>query len=320
MITKTAKTKKSDESYVRPFIKWVGGKTQILSQLIEKFPNTINNYHEIFLGGGSVLFAFLKHVQDGTIVVNGTINAYDLNKQLINIYINIQTNYEEVFNETSKLINVYNSCKTIVREKGVKPNINPTKKQSTMSTENYYYWIRNEYNKMELIEQLSLTGSAMTIFLNKTCFRGVYRIGPNGFNVPFGNNKNPEIVNLEHLREISNLIQNVNFKCCDFASSMSVVKYNDFLYMDPPYVPEKKTSFVGYTGEGFNIDNHISLFQTIEEIRLNGANIMMSNADVDLVREHFDKEKYCIESILCKRAIHSTKPGSKTLEVIITNN
>lgn len=319
MVTKNTKKANDEETYTRPFIKWVGGKTQILPQLLEKFPKTMNNYHEIFLGGGSVLFAFLKHVKDENIIVQGEIYAYDLNDQLIEVYNNIKNHPNKVYDEAKILIDNINSCDTVIRKKGVKPNTMPSEEESMLSTENYYYWIRNKYNDMELDEQLTPLGSAIFIFLNKTCFRGVYRVGPKGFNVPFGNNKNPEIVNKEHLQEISKLIQKVNFICCDFDFSLILPVNNDFVYLDPPYAPEAKNSFVGYTIDGFNLENHESLFSGIHDIRKYGVNIMMSNADVELVRENFD-DAYNIDSILCKRAIHSKEPGTKTMEVIITND
>ena len=126
-----------------------------------------------------------------------------------------------------------------------------------LSKENYYYWIRSQYNLLNSEEKKSIIGSSMFIFLNKTCFRGVFRVGPRGFNVPYGHYNNPEIINKEHLDKIHNLIQNVIFECSDFSNSLLNVQNGDYLYLDPPYAPEKETSFVGYTENGFNINNHI---------------------------------------------------------------
>jgi DNA adenine methylase len=159
----------------------------------------------------------------------------------------------------------------------------------------------------------------MFIFLNKTCFRGVFRVGPNGFNVPYGHYNNPEIINKEHLDEIHNLIQNVIFECCDFSTSLTKIDTNDFVYLDPPYAPETETSFVGYTANGFNIEHHNNLFKLIHDLTDTNKKIMLSNADVKLVRENFTNEKYNTVSILCKRSINSKKPESKTKEVIIKN-
>ena len=306
--------KYNKENITKPFLKWVGGKTQIVDKLIIKFPNEINNYHEIFLGGGSVLLTLLSYVKNGDIKINGNIYAYDLNEPLIYLYKNIQKDYNELYNEIQKIIIQFNLCGD--GEINRKPkNIN----EAMISKENYYYWIRNEYNKLSIIDKNTIIGSSMFIFLNKTCFRGIFRIGPNGFNVPYGHYNNPEIVNKEHLKEIQKLIKNVIFECCDFNISLQNIKKNDFVYLDPPYVPEKITSFVKYNENVFNNDTHINLFKLINKLTDDNKKIMLSNSDVSLVRDNFTNEKYNIESLLCKRKINSKKPSSKTQEVIIKN-
>lgn len=296
----------------KPILKWVGGKTQILDKLIVEFPTEINNYREIFLGGGSVLFALLSYVKNGIIKIHGNIYAYDLNEALIYIYKNIQSKHIELYNEIQHLILEFNSCND--------GEINRTPKnidEAKIAKENYYYWIRSEYNK--LTDKKTLIASAMFIFLNKTCFRGVFRVGPKGFNVPYGHYANPEIINLEHLNEIHQIIQNVIFECCDFNTSLNNIEPNDYAYLDPPYAPETDTSFVGYTENGFNIDNHNTLFNIIHQLTETNKKIMMSNADVGLVRNNFTGEKYNITSILCKRSINSKNPEAKAMEVIIKN-
>ena len=301
-------------SIPKPILKWVGGKTQILDKLIVEFPTEINNYHEIFLGGGSVLLTLLSYVKKGIIKIHGNIYAYDLNEPLIYIYKNIQTNHIELYNEIQNLITDFNSCDN--NEVNRKPkNIEEAKS----SKENYYYWIRTKYNKLNLTDKKSPNGSALFIFLNKTCFRGLFRVGPNGINVSYGHYNNPEIINKEHLDKIHKLIQNVIFKCCDFNISLNNIKLNDYVYMDPPYAPETDTSFVGYTKNGFNIDNHNNLFKLIHKLTETNKKLLLSNADVNLVRNNFTNEKYTIISILCKRTINSKNPESKTNEVIIKN-
>ena len=301
--------KNMKNNYPKPILKWVGGKTQIVDKLLQEFPTEINNYREIFLGGGSVLFAILSCVKNGAIQIRGKIRAYDANESLIGVYKNIQTNHEELYDKLQELINEMNKCGD--GEINRKPaNI----EEARLAKENYYYWIRNKYN--QLTDKKTTTASAMFIFLNKTCFRGVFRVGPNGFNVPYGHYNNPEIVNREHLDEIHELIQGVIFECSDFTKSLESLETNDFIYLDPPYAPEKETSFVGYTENGFNIENHQTLFNV-----LNGTNAkwMLSNADVKLVRDNFTDEKYKIESIVCKRSINSKNPHAKAKEVIIKN-
>ncbi len=302
----------------KPILKWVGGKTQILDKLMPEFPTEINNYHEIFLGGGSVLFALLSYVNAGLIKVNGTIYAYDLNEPLIYVYKNIQNNHTELYDELQSLINDYNSCKDGDGDGDInrKPiNIEEAKE----AKENYYYWTRSQYNKLNSDDKKTVVGSAMFIFLNKTCFRGVFRVGPKGFNVPYGHYNNPEIINKEHLDEIHDLIQNVKFKCSDFSKSLNNLEDNDYVYLDPPYAPETDTSFVGYTENGFNIDNHNMLFKLIHQMTESNIKMMMSNSDVSMIRDNFVNKKYNITSILCKRSINSKNPESKTKEVIIKN-
>ena len=298
----------------KPILKWVGGKTQILDKLIIEFPTEINNYREVFLGGGSVLLTLLSYVKNNIIKVRGNIYAYDLNEPLIYIYKNIQTNHTDLYNEIQKLIGDFNSCGNGELNRNPK-NIDEAK----ISKENYYYWIRSEYNKLDCNDKKTILGSAMFIFLNKTCFRGVFRVGPRGFNVPYGHYNNPEIINKEHLDEIHSLIQHVIFECCDFNITFNKVEPNDYVYLDPPYAPETDTSFVGYTENGFNINNHISLFKLIHKLTETNTKMMLSNADVKLVRDNFTNEKYNITSVVCKRSINSKKPESKTQEVIIKN-
>lgn len=298
----------------KPILKWVGGKTQILDKLIIEFPTEINNYREMFLGGGSVLLTLLSYAKNNVIQIHGNIYAYDLNEPLVYVYKNIQTNHIELYNELQILITEFNSCGD--------GEINRTPKNiddAKISKENYYYWIRTEYNKLDLSDKKTPKGSAMFIFLNKTCFRGVFRVGPKGFNVPYGHYNNPEIINQDHLNEIHQLIQNVIFECCDFSKSLNNIEANDFVYLDPPYAPETDNSFVGYTENGFNIDNHNNLFKLIHKLTETNKKMMMSNSDVELVRNNFATEKYNITSILCKRSINSKNPESKTKEVIIKN-
>lgn len=298
----------------KPILKWVGGKTQIIDNLIMDFPNEMNNYHETFLGGGSVLMAFLSYVNSGIIKIHGNIYAYDLNEPLIYTYKNIQNNHNELYDQLREIINEFNSCGN--GELNRKPaNIDEAKQLK----ENYYYWIRSKYNELCLTNRQNILCSAMFIFLNKTCFRGVFRVGPRGFNVPYGHYNKPEIINKDHLDEIHNLIQNVIFECRDFNTSLTKVEPNDFVYLDPPYAPETSTSFVGYTENGFNIEQHDNLFKLIHNLTNTNKKIMLSNADVTLVRENFTNDNYNITSILCKRSINSKNPEAKAKEVIIKN-
>ena len=294
----------------KPFLKWVGGKTQIINKIIEKFPRKMNNYYEIFLGGGSVLLAILSLEKHGKIIIKNKIYAYDLNESLIDVYKNIQSNKNELFEYITTYITEYDN---IVHNS---INRNPsTIEEAKTSKESYYYWIRNKFNNMD---KKTIEYSALFMFLNKTCFRGIYREGPNGFNVPYGHyKKTPTIITNHQLDVISDLIKNVEFICSDFRNSMVSIKKGDYVYIDPPYAPETKTSFVKYTVEGFDLDCHIALFDEIKKIKNKKIKFTMSNSKVSLVLDNFNDCN--IEDIIARRAINSKNPESITTEVIIYN-
>ena len=299
----------------KPILKWVGGKTQIIEHLLNKFPKEIENYHEPFLGGGSVLFNLLNHVQEGTINVKN-IYASDSNEALIYVYKNIQSNHKVLYNELQKIINEFNSINlnSILNSIEITVNRNPqTLEEAKISKESYYYFIRKQYNSFQ--DKKTIITSAYFIFLNKTCFRGLYRVGPNGFNVPYGNNKNPEIINEKHLEDISNLIQCVTFEHCDFTDSLKKVNIEDFVYLDPPYVPVNKDSFVDYTLDGFNETKHKLLFNCLKTAKYR---YLMSNSNHPLIKEQFGEHAF-YETITAKRSINSKNPDSIVNELLVFN-
>ncbi len=299
----------SENKIQKPFLKWVGGKTQIINEIISKIPQEMNNYHELFLGGGSVLLAVLSLQKQNKIYIKNKIYAYDINKDLINVYIHIQKNKDELYKFIDFYIKEYDSINgTIINRK-------PTSiEEAKTSKESYYYWIRNKYNN---IDKNTIECSALFMFINKTCFRGMYREGPNGYNVPYGNyKKTPTIISDTDLNYISDLIKNVEFKHSSFIDSIKNVKDDDFVYLDPPYAPENAKSFVGYVYEGFDLEKHNQLFEKIKKIK-NKAKFIMSNAKVELVMDAFDT--YNIDVVKARRAINSKDPGKGTEEVIIYN-
>uniref|UniRef100_A0A6C0KU40 site-specific DNA-methyltransferase (adenine-specific) n=1 Tax=viral metagenome TaxID=1070528 RepID=A0A6C0KU40_9ZZZZ len=306
------KSKKStdiaNDVKIKPFLKWVGGKTQILDEVLSLFPDEMNNYHEPFLGGGSVLLGLLSSKRK----IHGEIYASDLNDNLIYLYKNIQTNAEPLIQILDSIVSEF-----VTSGKGILINRKPTCLEDAMtSQESYYYWIRSKFNSLQKSEKNSTKASAMLLFLNKTCFRGVYREGPNGYNVPFGNYKNPLIYEPEHLREISRLIKNVHFNISSFTDSLAKIKPGDFVYLDPPYAPEKDTSFVNYTVNGFDMKEHKSLFEFCDRL---SSKFLMSNADVKFVKDSFLPPTYTTKIIQCRRAINSKNPNAKTNEVLIWN-
>lgn len=297
----------------KPFLKWVGGKTQILNHIIKKIPANIENYHEPFVGGGSVLFALLSLNREGIVNISGAIYAYDYNKNLIQVYINIQNHCEELYEMIELLFKEYDSLSDITIDN---VNRNPmTINEAKLCKENLYYWYRKKYNSLDIN---SIEKSALFIFLNKTCFRGLYREGPNGFNVPYGHYKNtPKFINKDEFELISNLIKDVVFIHSSYEISLLNPIEGDFVYLDPPYVPESSISFVSYTNKGFDIEEHKNLFNMIIELNNKNINFMLSNANVDIVVETF-KDFKC-ENLTARRAINSKNPDSTTKEIIIIN-
>lgn len=300
---------------IKPILKWVGGKTQIIDTIFEQFPTEITNYHEPFLGGGSVLLGLLTQINSGKIKVSGTINAYDINEPLIYVYRNIQQQPNELYTAIQIHIEEIHACP----DEGTLNRKPCTIDEARELKENYYYWCRAKYNEFTAEEKRSVRGSALFIFLNKTCFRGVFRMGPNGFNVPYGHYKNPEIINKTHLDQVHQLIQGVQFECTDFSAVLGRLSPGDFVYLDPPYAPETATSFVGYTENGFGIEQHSLLFTLLHDLTSKRICFMMSNADVKLVRNNFPDGDYVTKSMLCKRSINSKKPAAKTNELIVVN-
>ena len=311
-------TTESEIKLQKPFLKWVGGKTQIIHTLVKYFPNKMDNYHELFLGGGSVLLALLSLQRENKIKINGKLYAYDFNEALINVYKNIQSNKDELFDTLSKYVNAYDSIKS------TETPINREPKDITealQNKENYYYWLRAMYNeKYKTANKHTVDCSALFIFINKTCFRGMYREGPNGYNVPYGHyKKTPTFITKADLDRISDLIKHVEFIHSSFEESFENIKENDFVYLDPPYAPENSKSFVGYTEDGFNIETHNNLFEHTKTLNKKNSKFIMSNAKVELVANNFPQTEYKIVDVTARRAINSKNPEATTTEVLIMN-
>lgn len=300
--------------YPKPFLKWVGGKTQIIDQVLDMFPREMNNYYEPFLGGGSVLLALLTMVKNKSILVHEHIYASDKNKYLIYVYKNIQSKPNKIIYHLTKLRKNYQLLSDM---NGNKLPVNV--EEAMQSKESYYYWIRQLYNKMNEKQKISCKGSAIFIFLNKTGFRGLYRESSQGFNVSYGNYRNPSIFDEDNIKQISILIRNVVFQCSSFEYITNVIKKNDFVYLDPPYVREKPTSFIGYIYDD-NTEDDIttSLFNICHIMYKNHILFLMSNSNTMTVRKQFPKSNYIIKVLQCNRNINSKKPNSTTEELLIT--
>lgn len=271
---------------IKPFLKWVGGKTQHIDEILGLFPKKINNYYEFFLGGGSVLFSLLNN---DSIKIN-KYYVFDINECLINTYINIRDSPDLLINSLETLTKSFNDSK---------------------DKEKFFYDTREQYNNTT--DKKTIIASTYFIFLNKVCFRGVYREGPNGFNVPYGNYKNPTIFEKDTLLEISNKIKNVQFITGSFKQTMNInFSSNDFVYIDPPYYPEKPTSFVKYSNNGFNDKDHEELFSIIKKI---SCKFIMSNSNTKTVIDEF--KDHDIQEISTRRRINSKNPESMSTEILI---
>ena len=288
----------------KPFIKWVGGKSQLLDEIREKYPSKIEKYCEPFVGGGAVLFDILSKFKPKKILIN------DINKELINTYTQIKNNCEGMIFKLSELQNVY-------------------KNHSLEENKEFFYKNRNRYNELKVNgdEQENLEKAVLFIFLNKTCFNGLYRVNSKGlFNVPFNNAKNPLLCDEENLRNCSKHLQNVEMKVGDYQECKSFIDDKTFVYIDPPYRPLTQTAaFTSYSENGFSDKEQIELGNFITEISNKGAMILASNSDPKNTNEtdnFFDDlySRFKIERVSASRMINSNaKKRGAINELLISN-
>ncbi len=311
-----------------PFIKWAGGKTQIIQNIINQFPVEIDNYYEPFLGGGSVLIEFLNKLESNYIKINKKIYANDINKGLIITYKIIKNNVNELINKLIEFKQNYDINTNIGDSETKQITPLPTLNENINKGRNYlYYYYRKKYN--DLIQKLITDSSsgittdeyieiaALFIFLNKTGFRGLYRESNHKFNVPFGNYKNPSIFDKDNLLRLNNLFNKYNVKFKNKSFLDLKYKPKSFIYMDPPYYPEKDNSFVSYTSNGFDINDNKKLLELVYKLNSDECQIMMSNSKTEWILENY--KNYQINIISCKRSINSKNPDATTDEVIIKN-
>ena len=288
----------------KPFIKWVGGKSQLIEEIREKYPSKIEKYCEPFVGGGAVLFDVLSHYQPKTVLIN------DINKELINTYAQIKNNCPEMITQLSKLQNIY-------------------KNHSLEENKVFFYEKRTRYNELKINgnEAENLEKAVLFIFLNKTCFNGLYRVNSKGlFNVPFNNTKNPRLCDKENLRVCSELLQNVEMKVCDYKECKSFIDEKTFVYIDPPYRPLTQTAaFTSYSENGFSDKEQIELGTFITDISNKGAKVVASNSDpknADETDNFFDDlySHFEIERVSALRMINSNaKKRGAINELLISN-
>jgi len=293
-------------SNAKPFVKWVGGKSQLLSEIRANYPDglgdKINKYAEPFIGGGAVLFDILNNYKVDEVYIS------DINYELICTYIAIRDNVNELVAILLEMEQVYLSASTDERKI-------------------IYYDNRDRFNEIKAITNNKIAIAALFVFLNKTCFNGLYRVNrKGGFNVPQGEYKNPCICDTENLRAVSKKLANVKIVCGDYKLSADFVDDNTFVYFDPPYRPLTETSsFTSYSKDGFNDDSQVELAKYIDLLAKRGAYTLVSNSDPKNADENdtfFDKlySNHRILRIQANRAINSngTKRG-KINELLIAN-
>ncbi len=271
----------------RPFVKWAGGKRQIIDKLKKYVPEEFGTYYEPFVGGGALLFELSPSVA----VIN------DSNEELMNVY-NVLCN-EEKFKKMCSVLNTYEA----------------------KHSEEFFYDIRNKDRNKNTYNRLAdYTRAARTIYLNKSCFNGLYRVNSkNEFNVPFGKKLKVNTYDGSNLIVVSNYltINDVKILCVDFEEAVSTAKKGDFVYFDPPYDSDTQT-FNSYTETGFDKDEQRRLAKVFKELDSKGVYVMLSNHNTVLVNELYGN--YNIHIIEAKRAINANgKKRGKIEEVIITN-
>lgn len=278
---------------VKPFIKWAGGKSQLLNDIRAKYPEKIDKYCEPFVGGGAVLLDVLANCHPKEVLIN------DINAELANTYSQIKNSVDELIEMLSEM-----------QETFWAKNDNDRKVM--------YLAKRERFNDLKENgdEQINLEKAALFIFLNKTCFNGLYRVNRKGlFNVPIGSYKKPPICDAENLRLISGLLKNVQIKCGDYSECADFIDENTFVYIDPPYRPlTATTSFTSYSENEFGDKQQIELGKFVDEISAKGAKVLISNSDPknsDESDSFFDDlySNYTIMRVSAKRMINSKATG-----------
>ena len=273
-------------SSVAPFVKWAGGKRQLIPQIRERMPEKYNDYYEPFVGGGAVIFALLP--------ANALIN--DINKALINTY-------RTICNESDAFLKEVNRLDNDMWEDGKK----------------YYYSIREHYNDKLMRSEYDVELAALFVFINKHCFNGLYRVNGKGlFNVPYNNSRRVS-VDEDVIIATSEYLRGVTIIDGDFEQACKNAKKGDFVFIDSPYAPLNPTSFESYTKEGFDIESHKRLAKLYDELTARGCYCMLTNHNTELINELYGNKDYKIDVVSVKRMINSDASNRVGEEVIICN-
>lgn len=273
-------------SNVAPFVKWAGGKRQLIPQIRERMPKKYENYYEPFVGGGAVIFDLLP--------ANAIIN--DINKALINTYRQIRDIPEEFIAAVNRL-----------------------DKEMSEDGKTYYYSLRELYNDKLMKSEYDLELASLFVFINKHCFNGLYRVNGKGlFNVPYNNSRRTSI-DEEIIMETSKYLKGVTIIDGDFEEACKNAKKGDFVFLDSPYAPLNPTSFESYTKEGFDVESHKRLSKFYDDLTDRGCYCMLTNHNTQLINDLYGNKGYKIEVVSVKRMINSDASNRVGKEVIICN-
>lgn len=275
---------------IKPYLKWAGGKRQLLPEIKKYIPSRINSYtfYEPFIGAGAVFF----DLQPKRAIIN------DFNDQLILTYIAIKDNIDELI-ELLKVHKEHNS-------------------------EEYFYHIRSlDRNFVEFNELTNIEKAARLIFLNKTCYNGLYRVNSQGlFNVPYGKYINPAICDEAVLRAINKYLNHNEILITneDFADAVQNADRHSFIYFDPPYHSPDNTNFTGYQAVGFGENEQIRLRDTYAELTKRNVHCLLSNSDTEFIRDIYTNNRYEIITVSAKRAINSDSAGRGNVNELLIKN
>ncbi|WP_187647085.1 DNA adenine methylase [Nitrosophilus labii] len=274
----------------KPFVKWVGGKRGLVSQLLPLIPKNFNNYFEPFVGGGALFFELfnLGLLRDKQIFI------FDKNEELINSYLVVKNSPEKLLKRLKEF--------------------------QTNHSKEFYYEVREWDRKDDFKNLDEVLRAARFIYLNKTCFNGLYRVNKKGFfNVPIGRYKEPKIYDEELILNASYALQNATIEVADFSKVLEYAKKEDFIYFDPPYYPLNETSnFTSYTDMAFLEEEQKRLYEVFNKLDKRGCFVMESNSDTEFIKTLY--EKYKIDVVYMNRFINSKKDGRLKIEEVVIRN
>ena len=275
---------------MQPFVKWAGGKRQLLPEIKKRFPKSYNNYYEPFIGGGALL---LELARTPSIIS-------DNNSVLIDAYKTIRDSPSNLMEQLDIIQTEHNSL-------GDKDKV-----------KKFYYSKREEFNRIIFSKDNILRKTTLFIYLNKACFNGLYRVNSKGlFNVPSNQKTNIKLYDTDNIIQISHFLKKVKIYNQDFEITAREAKKGDLVFFDSPYAPLNPQSFDSYTKEGFSIEEHIRLAELYKSLSKKGVFCILTNHNTEFIRELY--QDFTIEEVNVKRMINSDSKNRVGKEVIITN-